>query len=84
MIEDLILVGPATEVRLSSEQNRHGRTTTKDLPTYAVHTISEFVSSVRPEQNHSLRRQISHYILHFVKCNTLRTTVRDSLSCDQA
>ena len=55
MIEDLILVGPATEVRLSSEQNRHGRTTTKDLPTYAVHTISEFVSSVRPEQNHSLR-----------------------------
>ena len=52
----IILVGPATEVRLSSEQNRHGRTATNDLPTYAVHTISEFVSSVRPEQNHSLRQ----------------------------
>ena len=51
----IILVGPATEVRLSSEQNRHGRTATEDLPTYAVHTISEFVSSVRPEQNHSLK-----------------------------
>ena len=61
-IEDMILVGPVTGVRLSSKQNWHGRTATKDLPTYAVHTISEFVSSVRPEQNHSLSGIYVQYV----------------------
>ena len=48
------LVGQFSPNELSSKQNRRGRTANCELPTYAVRRISDFESSVRKEQNHSL------------------------------